>query len=77
MEYDEDYLVALAILHGGTFWHPQWGREEYWIFDPGFNEHTPLGGRSPNSVSVRAPTRYEAALLYCERHNLLPDEVLS
>lgn len=61
MEYDEDYLVALVMLHGGRIWHPQWGREEYWVFEPGWDEnksfslnHTRFGN-----------SRFEAVKRYC------------
>ena len=78
MKYSEEFLVALAMLHGGSFWTPKNWSEECWVFMPGFNEHTPLGGgRTVDNVSVRATNRYEAALLYCERHSLLPIEVSS
>lgn len=78
MEYDEDYLVALVILHGGTFWIPEWSQnKECWIFIPGWDENTRLNGRTVDNVSVRATNRYDAALLYCKRHSLLPIEVSS
>lgn len=65
MKYSEEFLVALAMLHGGSFWTPKNWSEECWV------------GSRCSCPSLRATNRYEAALLYCERHNLLPDEVSS
>ena len=76
MKHDEEFLVALAVLHGGSFWKHS-PRYYWYVFDPGTNQHarpSSVGAKDVREFSVQASTRYEVALLYCQRHNLLPDK---
>ena len=75
MAHDEEFLIALVTLHGGTIWRPEWlsadARNETFIFDPGWNEHSLYSdGHFINESTQRA-----ALMTYIARHNLLPDEV--
>jgi len=72
MAHDEEFLIALVTLHGGTIWRPRWNaRNETWIFDPGWNEHS----LSSDGHFTKESTQRAALMTYIARHNLLPDEV--
>lgn len=74
MEYDEDYLVTLVMLHGGRIWQSKISLKldhyngvtptyeaDWFVFEPGWDENKPFSlghTRFGNS-------RFEAVKRYC------------
>lgn len=74
MEYDEDYLVALVMLHGGRIWQSKIPLKldhyngvtpvyeaDWFVLEPGWDENKPF---SLNHTRFGS-SRFEAVKRYC------------